>query len=129
MLTWPKAPSHISQQSGGNDSFWKTRGCGALETIARYPKKPTAPQLSAAELHWLETEFRDFNLANGYPLQLNSVTESPSALESSEFDRPSFEVTRRYEWENKRKPLRWLLAKFGRRNEKLIDERSWKRAA
>jgi hypothetical protein len=129
MLTWPKSPSHIAQQSGGNDSFWKSRGGGALETIARYSKKPTAPQLSAAELDWLETEFRDFNVANGYPLHLNSAMESPSAMDSSEIDRPSFEVTRRYEWETKRKPLRWLLARLGRRNAKLIDQRSWKRAA
>jgi hypothetical protein len=129
MLTWPKPASHVADQSGGNDSFWKTRGSSVMETIARYPKTPRAPHLSAAELHWLETEFRDFNVANCYPLQLNSVTESPSALDSSEIDPPSFEVTRRYEWENKRKPLRWLLARLGHRNAKLIDQRSWKRAA
>src|SRR3954470_13733191 len=39
MLTWPKSASQISQQSGGNDSFWTSRGCGALETIAGYSKK------------------------------------------------------------------------------------------
>ena len=26
MLTWPKSPSDVARQSGGNDSFWKTRG-------------------------------------------------------------------------------------------------------
>jgi hypothetical protein len=129
MLTWPKSPSHVADQSGGNESFWKTRGSSATETIARYPITNPAPRLSAAELHWLETEFQDFNIANGYPLQLNSVTQSPSASDWSEIDRPSFEVTRRYEWENKRKPLRWLLARLGHRNAKLIDQRSWKRAA
>jgi hypothetical protein len=132
MLTWPKSVSHVADQSGGNDSFWKTRGRSAVETIARYPKTPSTPRLSAAELEWLETEFQDFNLANGYPLQLNCVTESPNSpivSDSSEIDPPSFEVTRRYEWENKRKPLRWLLARLGHRNAKLIDQRSWKRAA
>jgi hypothetical protein len=129
MLTWPKSPSHVADHSGGNDSFWKTRGSSAVETIARYPKTHPTPRLSVAELHWLETEFRDFNVANGYPLQLKSVTQSPLELGSSEIDRPSFEVTRRYEWENKRKPFRWLLARLGHRNAKLIDQRSWKRAA
>jgi hypothetical protein len=129
MLTWPKSALHVADQSGGNDSFWKTRGSNLVETIARYPKTASAPRLSEAELHWLETEFRDFNVTNGYPLQLNSVTQSPSTLDCAEIDRPSFEVTRRYEWENKRKPLRWLLARLGHRNAKLIDQRSWKRAA
>jgi hypothetical protein len=129
MLTWPKPTSHVADQSGGNDSFWKTRGSSVMETIARYPKTASVPNLSAAELHWLETEFRDFNVANGYPLQLNSVTKPSSVSDSSDIDRPSFEVTRRYEWENKRKPFRWLLARLGHRNAKLIDQRSWKRAA
>src|SRR3954447_17527268 len=96
MLTWPKSVSQVADQSGGNGSFWKTRGSSALETIARYPKTLSTPHLSAAELHWLESEFRDFNLANGYPLQLNCVPEPPSLSGSSEIDPPSFEVTRRY---------------------------------
>jgi hypothetical protein len=127
MLTWPKPPEQIAHRGNGNESFWNSRGGGLLETLSRY-KPQTAPRLAAADLEWLETEFRDFNQSNGYPLHLGEACEAGVTL-SAQVAPPSFEVTRRYIWETSRKPLRWILAQFGRRNTKLIDQRSWKRAA
>lgn len=127
MLSWPKPAERIAHRNNGNESFWATRGEGLLESLAKY-QRPSTPQLSAADLTWLETEFRDYNEANGYPLHLAAADViAPIAL--AELSAPSFEVTRRYVWETSRKPFRWLLAQFGRRNTKLIDQRSWKRAA
>ncbi len=129
MLDWPKPAERIAHRGNGNESFWATRGEGLLQTLARY-KPPRAPRLTAADLDWLESEFGDYNAANGYPLHLaDAVDELPVALADSKFVAPNFEVTRRYIWETSRKPFRWLLAQLGRRNTKLIDQRSWKRAA
>jgi len=126
MLHWPKPAERIAHPNNGNESFWTTRGEGLLETLSRY-QRAREPELSSAELAWLETEFRDYNEANGYPLHLQGRFETPTVKANSLT--PSFEVTRRYIWETSRKPFRWLLAQLGRRNTKLIDQRSWKRAA
>ncbi len=127
MIAWPKPAERIAHRGNGNESFWASRGEGLLETLARY-KPRTTPRLSVADLEWLEMEFRDFNHANRYPLQLANACETGSTL-APPIAVPSFEVTRRYIWETSRKPLRWILAQLGRRNTKLIDQRSWKRAA
>jgi hypothetical protein len=127
MLRWPKPAERIAHHTNGNESFWASRGDGLLETLVRY-KHTSGPQLSIADLEWLETEFRDYNEANGYPLRWSAASESRAPLIAGS-DVPNFEVTRRYIWETSRKPFRWLLAQLGRRNIKLIDQRSWKRAA
>ena len=99
-------------------------------SLERFRKERTLPWLPASDLHWLETEFRDFNLANGYPLAWSTTAFADlAAVETSSLDVPNFEVTRRYKWETAQKPFRWLLSQFGRRNTTLIDRRSWKRAA
>jgi hypothetical protein len=129
MLDWPKPAEQISHRGNGNESFWTTRGEGLLETLARY-KAPREPRLVAADLDWLESEFGDYNAANGYPLHMaDAVADMSATLVHPELAAPNFEVTRRYIWETSRKPFRWLLAQLGRRNAKLIDQRSWKRAA
>jgi hypothetical protein len=126
MIAWQKPAERIAHHGNGNESFWATRGEGLLQSLARY-KRPTTPRLAASDLNWLESEFRDYNQANGYPLHLADAVQ-PQLVES-DVASPNFEVTRRYIWETSRKPFRWLLAQLGRRNTKLIDQRSWKRAA
>jgi Sulfotransferase family len=127
MLTWPKPAERIVHRNNGNESFWNSRSEGLLETLLRYKPRST-PRLPAADLEWLETEFRDFHEANGYPLHLAGAAEQELSP-SLKIGPPTFEVTRRYIWETSRKPFRWLLAQFGRQNKKLIDQRNWKRAA
>lgn len=127
MLRWPKPAERIAHHNNGNESFWASRGEGLFETLSRY-QCASVPQLASADREWLETEFRDYNEANGYPLHLCGVCDSIPSLKYGSAA-PSFEVTRRYIWETSRKPFRWLLAQLGRRNTKLIDQRSWKRAA
>jgi hypothetical protein len=128
MLAWPKPPEQIADRKNGNDSFWNSCGAGLIDTIARHQRQTPTPRLAPADLAWLEAEFRDFNQANDYPLHLTKVAEAASQLDGAA-TAPSFEVTRRYIWETSRKPFRWLLTQFGRRNKKLIERRSWKRAA
>jgi hypothetical protein len=125
MLTWPKAPERIADRKNGNGSFWNSRGTSLVESLASYREKPEV--LPAADLQWLESEFREFNVTSGYPMHWAAAAESLSDARS--LDLPSFEVTRRYKWETAQKPFRWLLARLGRRNATLIDRRSWKRAA
>jgi hypothetical protein len=127
MLTWPKPPERIAHHFNGNESFWATRGTGLLETLAKYGQRGTPP-LPADDLEWLETEFRDFHEENRYPLNVENAPHV-RAWSHGQLAAPSFEVTRRYVWETSRKPFRWLLAQLGRPNTKLIDQRSWKRAA
>lgn len=128
MLTWPKPPEKIADCRNGNGSFWTSRGQTLAASLEAFRKERALPWLPASDLDWLETEFREFNLANNYPLAWNAAANS-AAVQSGADDAPSFEVTRRYKWETAQKPFRWLLAQFGRRNTTLIDRRSWKRAA
>jgi hypothetical protein len=127
MLTWPKPAERIAHHNNGNESFWTTRGEGLLTTLARY-KAAKTPRLSRPDLDWLESEFSDYHEANHYPLHIAAMCNPlVDAVEPS--PAPNFEVTRRYVWETSRKPFRWLLAQLGRRNTKLIEQRSCKRAA
>jgi hypothetical protein len=129
MLTWPKAPERIADRRNGNGSFWKNRGIDLESSIGQFRAHPPQPQVSATDLRWLETEFRDFNEANGYPLSMPLAIEASGVIEGGFTGGPNFEVTRRYKWETAQKPFRWLLAQFGQKNTTLIERRSWKRAA
>jgi hypothetical protein len=100
-----------------------------MSSLSGFRTQHARINIPATDLEWLEREFRDYNLANGYPLSLGNyaaIAETDTADQSLP---PSFEVTRRYLWETTRKPLRWLLAQLGRKNSALIERRSWKRAA
>jgi hypothetical protein len=129
MIHWPKPPVRISDHDNGNQSFWKSRHGNLIETIGQYRERSSIGRVRTADLNWLESEFRDFNAENGYPLQLPPVSEASDAEQRDLTDSPSFQVTRRYEWETKRKPIRWFLSQIGVLNTKLIDRRSWKRVA
>jgi hypothetical protein len=127
MLTWPKPAERIADCRNGNGSFWQSRGSNLMASLKQFRGEREQPRLPAADLHWLQTEFRDYNAANRYPLVLETAPDLGPANEINLA--PNFEVTRRYKWETAQKPFRWLLAQFGRRNTTLIDRRSWKRAA
>ena len=127
MVAWPKAPERIADRRNGNGSFWSSRGTGLVQTLARYRDQPAERALPVADLQWLESEFREFNQLNAYPMHWNASTDTFQDMHS--LGLPNFEVTRRYKWETAQKPFRWLLARLGRRNTTLIDRRSWKRAA
>jgi len=129
MLTWPKPADKIADRKNGNGSFWDNRSANLMSSLSAFRKEPTYQSIPAADLEWLEREFRDYNLANGYKLSLRASTAAEVAGAATETSSPSFEVTRRYLWETTRKPLRWLLAQLGRKNTTLIERRSWKRAA
>jgi hypothetical protein len=129
MLTWPKRPERIADRRNGNGSFWTSRGTSLMSSLGRFREQSALPWLPTGDLHWLESEFHEFNAANGYPLAWKYASEAAATTESAGLDTPSFEVTRRYKWETAQKPFRWLLTQLGRRNTTLIDRRSWKRAA
>src|SRR6478735_976357 len=96
MRDWPKAAERIADRKNGNGSFWNSRAANLSETVAHYRDKPTQHALPAAELDWLESEFRDFNKVSGYPLHWNSVCHDAPDVSLNE---PRFDVTRRYKWE------------------------------
>jgi hypothetical protein len=80
-----------------------------ISTVGSYQQTESKP-IPAVDLEWLEREFREFNERNGYSVRRPD-------LATGEFrDKrlaPSYEVTRRYRWEVRHKPLRWLLATLG----------------
>jgi hypothetical protein len=132
MLTWPKLPERIADRGNGNGSFWNNRDANLMSSLKRFGTDERRRYIPLADLDWLETEFHDFNAANGYPLLMERVQE-PAATEKSTQEptiaAPSFAVTRRYKWETAQRPFRWLMAQFGQKNQTLIDRRSRKRAA
>jgi Sulfotransferase family len=129
MLTWPKPPEQIADRKNGNGSFWDNRSANLMSSLSTFRKQLSTANIPTSDLEWLEREFRDYNAVNGYPLSLGTIEPTASGDSAAESTSPSFEVTRRYLWETTRKPMRWLLAQFGRRNTTLIERRSWKRAA
>jgi hypothetical protein len=129
MLTWPKSPERIADRKNGNGSFWNSRDANLMSSLRRFREQHNEPTIPAADLEWLQAEFRDFYTANRYPLSLEVAAEDARTTDSCGRETPNFEVTRRYKWETAQKPFRWLLAQFGRRNTTLIDRRSRKRAA
>ena len=129
MLTWPKRPEQIADRKNGNGSFWDNRSANLMSSLGAFRNHASPPHIPAHDLEWLESEFRDYNAANGYPLSNGTSQPATNCDATTAVLSPSFEVTRRYLWETSRKPLRWLLAQFGRRNTTLIERRSWKRAA
>jgi hypothetical protein len=129
MLTWPKRPDEIADRKNGNGSFWDNRSANLMSSLSTFRKQALPTKIPSADLEWLEREFRDYNVVNGYPPSLGTVEPNTNGETATASTSPSFEVTRRYVWETTRKPLRWLLARLGRRNQALIERRSWKRAA
>lgn len=129
MLTWPKPPERIADRKNGNGSFWNSRDANLMSSLRRFRERHDEPRIPAADLEWLQTDFRDFNVANRYPISLDWAEEAADAIDGGPLESPKFEVTRRYKWETAQKPFRWLLAQFGRPNTTLIDRRSRKRAA
>lgn len=130
MLTWRKASEDIADHRNGNESFWVTRGADLSSSLMKFCPKREQPCLPAMDLEWLETEFRDFNEANAYPLALPQLSSDETTVHSApDTLPPSFEVTRRYKWETAQKPFRWLLDQLGHRNATLIERRGWKRSA
>jgi hypothetical protein len=126
MVTWPKPDSAIADTRWGSETFRDTRGRDLFETIAQHCERPNMVTLPVADLVWLEQDFRQFNRENGYPIRMRAARCPETEQQRSA---PSFQVTRRYEWETKRKPIRWLLLRLGVPYRKLIERRSIKRAA
>ncbi len=123
MLSWPKAPSQFADRDNGNETFWVTCGSGLLATVTKFQQRARKPSLPTSDLEWLETEFRDYNEENGYPVHLGDACFTTDEVTAQ----PAFEVTRRYDWETRRKPIRWVLSRLGWPNKKLIERRLWKR--
>ena len=111
MLHWTKGANQIADASRGSDSFRQTQGRNLAETLARYlaEKKKETP-IGGGDLAWLEDEFKAFNAANGYPL---NVADCAEAGDHSSAIICNFQELRRYRWELQRKPIRWLLNSLG----------------
>jgi len=124
MVRWPKRREDIACTQGGNMTFWRTCGCTLGDTVANYARRQTTNmslEVTQRDLEWMESEFSEFNVVNGYRKHL----EIAHALKKSQAQ-PRFELSRRYWWELHRTPLRWVSAKLGRGYEKLITARSVK---
>ena len=110
MLGWPKMPGQIADCRRKDQSFWNVPHDSLISTVGHYQQQSKSQPIPAVDLDWLEREFRSFNELNGYPIK------RPDPATGEFRDKrlaPSFEVTRRYRWEFRRKPIRWLLATLG----------------
>jgi hypothetical protein len=123
MLEWPKQQSQIADTNNGNRNFWLTRGKDLAEAVARYQSRHETRAPADADLKWLNGQFGEFNRENGYPERESPVSAVAGQREESI---PCFEATRRYLWETRHKPLRWLFSMLGIRNRNLIQRRSVK---
>jgi hypothetical protein len=126
MLRWPKMPAQIADCRRKDQSFWNVPHDSLISTVGHYQQQTTPKPIPAVDLQWLEHEFRDFNELNGYPVR----REDPATGEFRDKRlAPSFEVTRRYRWEARRKPIRWLLATLGFGQPRSVKRRPGRSAA
>lgn len=107
MISWPKPAARIANTHHGNATFGASKENGLMETLRPDKVDLLRHPIGAGDLAWLETEFAEFNRANGY-LPHRDIPPDP-------VDRlaPRFDVTRRLKWRLQQKPLRLLLYKLG----------------
>ncbi len=117
MLSWPKRREEIADTRYGNPTFWRMRTANLLDTLREGSQVRRAPSLPAEDLAWLEEEFRGFNIENDYPTRLGAA----DAFRRATVAVIPFEKTRRYKWELRRRPVRWLMSIFGVRDRALVD--------
>lgn len=109
MLEWPKAKEQIADARYGNVNFLASRTGGLLNTIdADFAGQIKGP-IADRDLGWLEHTFADYNQACDYPAHRNA----PASREGSAM--PTFDVTRRSEWNVKRIPPQSWLQRLGLR--------------
>ncbi len=118
MLTWPKPDCQIADARWGNGNFRASKDAGLLTTLGNAVYPSYKLQIPAGDLNWLQTEFREFHVANRYAAEIEGVETSVASTP------PGFDATRRYEWETRRKPARRLLVRLGVPYRKLIERRS-----
>ena len=116
MVRWPKTIEQIADPHRGNDSFNATRGANLTDTISHYSDRAKSILLAGSDLDWLESEFREFNEASGYPAHVEMRASSTEASPASLY---KVQEMRRYKWELQRKPIRWLLEVLGVRDRSL----------
>jgi hypothetical protein len=110
MLQWPKPAGKIAYAERGKDAFRVARGENLAQTLARHREHFDPECIAAPDRNWLESVFREFNVANNYPLQIEvSPTPRSRGIDSV----PGFEVTRRREWETRPTLWRRLLWTLG----------------
>ena len=110
MLTWPKKRSQIADTRHGNQTFRESCGQGLLASLRQTNDSIQPGSIPPADLEWMETEFAEFNLQNGYPEHLAIPHIAANGIERAI---PSVEVTRRIKWELRRKPLLWIGRQIG----------------
>jgi hypothetical protein len=116
MVSWPKDPAEIADTRQGNHTFWSTRETNLVDSIARARKTSGRLRISADDLQWLETEFHEFNVENGYPVRWEASQVIPC---DETLSLPDYRQTYRYKLEIRRRPLRWFLSALGIRDQTL----------
>ena len=107
MISWPKPLDKFTNLHHGNITFLNSKGGGLLNTLRPEAANNISHPMPAKDLEWLESEFSEFNQVNGYPPHRDIPLDSVDRLV------PGFDVTRRFKWRLRQKPLRMLLYKLG----------------
>jgi hypothetical protein len=107
MITWPKTVADIANTRHGNETFRTSRGPCLTDTM----REPSAnlSHVLPGDLHWLETEFKEYNQINGYP---RSLPTSVSPLRLTQRAIPRYSVTRHSQRKARYRPVPWFMRKF-----------------
>jgi len=109
MHRWPRPLAPLTDAALPDAGFHRLRGPNLPETLMNYAREPLPDAVAAADLEWLQTDFRQFNVENNYPPVLESLQIwgdlFPARIASAE-------ETRRY-GQTHRQPLGWLLHWLG----------------
>jgi hypothetical protein len=110
MMTWPKGVDDIASARHGNETFRRSRGSGLMASLRDGAARGAKAPMSGEDLAWLERRFEALNRHHGYPLHREPAAGA-GLMEARAV--PSFAVTRRQQWELKRRPFHWLLRSIG----------------
>jgi len=126
MVWWRKGIQEIASAAHGNRTFWATRDSNLRETIAKHVERFNPDVVAADDWAWLEEVFGEFNTVSQYPIHIEGPRCGVPRLTRCF---PQFDVTRRFKWELRSRPVRWLLSAVGISNAAAVERRSCRKAA
>jgi hypothetical protein len=109
MLRWPRPLKALAGIALPDADFHRLRGRNLSETLMSYARQPQADAVATEDLDWLQTEFKQFNVENRYPLVREPLQIwgdlVPTRVASSQENRRVDPLHRR--------PIGWLLRWLG----------------
>lgn len=105
MAFWPRPLRLLANAPLPDAAFCQLRGRNLAETLMNHVGRTLPDAVAAADLEWLESEFHDFNVENGYPARLKRLQVWTDLVPRGT---PSGKDSRRYAPASLERLMQWL---------------------